>query len=98
MIFLFVVGDVGCLVTDGVIMASLLEVLTTQPRRVFPWVNQHGRTEGHMPLVATLAGERVVSIDLTPDEWDSLKNRYRAGEPLLMSCGQPGSARVSSRA
>lgn len=50
-----------------------------------------------MPLVATLAGERVVSVDLTQDEWDSLKKRYRAGEPLLMSCGQPGSARVSSR-
>jgi hypothetical protein len=48
--------------------------------------------EGHMPLVATLAGERVVSIDLNDDEWGSLKKRYRAGEPLLMSCGQPGSA------
>lgn len=50
-----------------------------------------------MPLVATLAGKRVVSIDLSHDEWDSLKKRYRAGEPPLVSCGQPGSARVSSR-
>ena len=47
-------------------------------------------------MVATLAGERVVSIELNDDEWESLKKRYRAGEPLLMSCGQPGSARVSS--
>lgn len=48
-----------------------------------------------MPLVATLAGERVVSTELDSDEWESLKKRYRAGEPLLMSCGQPGKASVS---
>lgn len=48
-----------------------------------------------MPLVATLAGERVVSTELDNDEWESLKKRYRAGEPLLMSCGQPGKASVS---
>jgi hypothetical protein len=50
-----------------------------------------------MPLVATLAGDRVVSTDMEDDAWESLKKRYRGGEPLLMSCGQPGVAKVSSR-
>lgn len=36
-------------------------------------------------------------MDLTQEEWYSLKKRYSAGEPLLMSCRQQGSARVSSR-
>lgn len=48
-----------------------------------------------MPLVASLAGERVVSTEMDGDQWESLKKRYRSGEPLLMSCGQPGKASVS---
>lgn len=48
-----------------------------------------------MPLVATLSEQRMEANCLDDQAWESMRKRYRAGEPLLMPCGQPGVPRRS---
>jgi hypothetical protein len=50
-----------------------------------------------MPLVGIMAGDRIVSTSLDQESWSDLRQRYRGGESILMSCGQPGLPKVSSR-
>lgn len=39
----------------------------------------------------------MVSTDFDPESWSHIKERYRGGESILMSCGQAGIPKVSSR-
>ncbi|AMM31617.1 hypothetical protein SA2016_0931 [Sinomonas atrocyanea] len=48
-----------------------------------------------MPLAAVLSEERVDASQLDDGAWEALRQRYKAGETLLMPCGQPGVPRRS---
>lgn len=48
-----------------------------------------------MPLAAYLAGERIEAPFVSDLDWEDVRRRCKAGEPLTMSCGQPGKPRIS---
>lgn len=48
-----------------------------------------------MPLAAYLSDERIEAPFVSDADWEDLRRRCKAGEPLTMSCGQPGKPRVS---
>lgn len=50
-----------------------------------------------MPLAAYLSDERIEAPFLSDEEWAALRQRWKAGEPLMMACGQAGKPRVSKR-